>query len=100
MGLSVWDTWGQERFRTVTESYYRDSNGILMVYDISNNESFEDIKYWNEEIEKYAKRDVEKILIGNKTHLETQRQISIADAEKLCKQLNIQNFIETSVAIA
>merc|ERR1712228_359629 len=59
----VYDTYGQERFRTITQSYYGRANGILMVYDITNNDSFENIKYWNQEIEKYASRDVTKIVI-------------------------------------
>merc|ERR1712228_988451 len=72
-------------------------DGILMVYDITNNQSFANIKHWNHDVETYKTRsDITKIVIGNKNDLETQRSVSIADAEKLCKQLNIQNFIETS----
>ena len=78
--LQIWDTAGQERFRTITSAYYKVSflvyifqgaDGIVMVYDISNENSFDDIdKFWITEVENYAEKTVELALIGNKSDIE------------------------------
>lgn len=64
------DTAGQERFRTITTAYYRGAMGIMLVYDITNEKSFENIKNWIRNIEENASADVEKMLLGNKCELE------------------------------
>ena len=64
--LQIWDTAGQERFKNITASYYRGGNGILVVYDITDRESFNNLNSWLIEIEKRANKKVYKILIGNK----------------------------------
>ena len=82
--LQIWDTAGQERFRTITTSYVRGSEGILLVYDVTDRNSFESISSWMEQIsqveletvsfmEQHADSSVNKILIGNKCDLEAQR---------------------------
>ena len=65
--LQMWDTAGQERFRTITRSYYRGSQGIVVVYDVTDNDTFENVKHWLDEIEKNAGSDVIKLLVGNKS---------------------------------
>ena len=65
--LQMWDTAGQERFRTITRSYYRGSQGIVVVYDVTDNESFENVQHWFDEIEKNAGGGVIKLLVGNKS---------------------------------
>lgn len=71
------DTAGQERFRTITTAYYRGAMGIMLVYDITQDKSFENIKNWIRNIEENASSDVEKMLLGNKCELNEKRQVHI-----------------------
>ncbi|XP_045483348.1 ras-related protein Rab-8A isoform X2 [Harmonia axyridis] len=93
--LQIWDTAGQERFRTITTAYYRGAMGIMLVYDITNEKSFENIKNWIRNIEENASADVEKMLLGNKCELEEKRQVSKERGEQLAVEYGIK-FIETS----
>lgn len=97
--LQIWDTAGQERFRTITSSYYRGAQGIIIVYDVTDRESFNNVKNWIIEIEKYAAEDVQKILIGNKIDLKNDRNVSYEEGKELADNCNIQ-FLETSAKIA
>ena len=76
MKLQIWDTAGQERFRSIQASYYKGANGILVVYDITNRKSFENLNSWLIEIEKNGNKNVYKLLIGNKSDLEDERKVS------------------------
>jgi Ras-related protein Rab-8A len=71
--LQIWDTAGQERFRTITTAYYRGAMGILLVYDITDEHSFMNINNWMQNIEQHASDTVNKILIGNKCDMDTNR---------------------------
>jgi len=93
--LQIWDTAGQERFRTIVSSYYRGAHGIIVVYDITDRESFENIKHWLNEIDRYGVEGVEKLLIGNKSDLTTKRQVSTEEAEQFSKTQGL-TLIETS----
>lgn len=73
------DTAGQERFRTITTAYYRGAMGIMLVYDVTNEKSFDNIKNWIRNIEENASADVEKMLLGNKCELSSGRQVNIFD---------------------
>eukprot|EP00121_Abeoforma_whisleri_P006648 Awhi_evm1s6052 len=64
--LQIWDTAGQERFRTITTAYYRGAMGIMLVYDVTSEKSFENISQWIKNIETHASDDVEKMILGNK----------------------------------
>ena len=77
--LQIWDTSGQERFRSITQNFYRNADGILFVYDVTNRESFSHIKDWlmDSQVED---SDIKRILVGNKIDLEDKRAI---DAEKM-----------------
>lgn len=65
----MWDTAGQEKFKTITAAYYKGSHGIIMMYDITDRESFSDIQNWLMEVQKYAPQTIKMILVGNKSDL-------------------------------
>ncbi|CAJ0559903.1 unnamed protein product, partial [Mesorhabditis spiculigera] len=93
--LQIWDTAGQERFRTITSSYYRGAHGIIVVYDITDQESFNNVKQWLQEIDRYACENVNKLLVGNKCDLTAKRAVETAAAKEYADQLSIP-FLETS----
>lgn len=67
--LQMWDTAGQERFKSILTSYYKGTHGVLLVFDITDKQSFKDLQIWLSEVEKYGRQDVVKVLIGNKKDL-------------------------------
>jgi Ras-related protein Rab-1A len=93
--LQIWDTAGQERFKTITSSYYKGAHGIIVVYDITDKESFKNIDTWMNEVEKHASDNVSRILVGNKNDMEESRQVSTDEGKELADQYNIR-FMETS----
>merc|ERR1712230_278230 len=93
--MGIWDTAGQERFRTITSSYYRGAHGIIVVYDVTDKESFNNVKHWIQEIEKYAADGVNKLLVGNKCDLASKKVVSFDEAKELADSLSV-NFLETS----
>jgi Ras-related protein Rab-1A len=93
--LQIWDTAGQERFRTITSSYYRGAHGIIVVYDTTDLESFNNVKQWLHEIDRYASENVNKLLVGNKSDLTAKRAVSFDQAKEFADSLGIE-FIETS----
>lgn len=94
--LQIWDTAGQERFRTITSSYYRGSHGIIIVYDVTNIESFNNVKIWLNDISRYAGSNVSKILVGNKSDLSNKRQVDYNVAKAFANEHDVP-FMETSV---
>merc|ERR1711907_696064 len=97
--LQIWDTAGQERFRTITSSYYRGAHGIIVVYDVTDQESFNNVKQWLHEIDRYACENVNKLLVGNKCDLVAKKVVDAATAKEFADQLGIQ-FLETSAKAA
>lgn len=95
MKLQIWDTAGQERFRTITSSYYRGAHGIIVVYDVTERESFECIKQWMNEIDRYATENVNRLLVGNKCDLEAQRKVTFDEGSEMGKSFGIK-FLECS----
>jgi len=93
--LQIWDTAGQERFRTITSSYYRGAHGIIVVYDVTDQESFNNVKQWLQEIERYASENVNKLLVGNKCDLTNKKSVETAKAQEYADSLKIP-FLETS----
>ena len=96
--LQIWDTAGEERFRTIISSYYRGAHGILLIFDLTEIESFNNLNNWLAEIEKNANKNVVKVLIGNKCDLEDKRVISFEKAKDFADSNNMQ-YIETSAKI-
>mmetsp|Transcript_11170 Transcript_11170/g.14883 ORF Transcript_11170/g.14883 Transcript_11170/m.14883 type:complete len:209 (+) Transcript_11170:131-757(+) len=93
--LQIWDTAGQERFRTITSSYYRGAHGIIVVFDVTDQVSYNNVKQWLKEIERYACENVNKLLVGNKCDLEDKRQVAYETAKEFADDLQI-SYIETS----
>ncbi|KAH9842835.1 GTP-binding protein ypt1 [Rhodofomes roseus] len=93
--LQIWDTAGQERFRTITSSYYRGAHGIIVVYDVTDNDTFTNVKQWLQEIDRYASEGVNKLLVGNKSDLTSKKVVEYSAAKEFADQLNIP-FLETS----
>ena len=93
--MQIWDTAGQERFKNITASYYKGGNGILVVYDITDRESFENINSWLIEVEKNANKNIFKLLVGNKCDLESDRKIKYQEGKDFADS-NGMKFIETS----
>jgi len=97
--LQIWDTAGQERFRTITSAYYRGANGVILVYDITNNETFEHVQDWLDEVHKAAGESVTKLVVGNKADLTNMRQVNEQQASAYASSVNAA-FIETSAKTA
>jgi len=93
--LQIWDTAGQERFRTITTAYYRGAMGILLVYDVTDEKSFGNIRNWIRNIEQHATESVNKILIGNKCDMVDKKVIDYERGKALADEYGIK-FLETS----
>ena len=92
--LQIWDTAGQERFRSITKNIYKNTNCVLFVYDITNMESFKNVKHWIKDTENIDK-DIKGIIIGNKTDLENERVISKKDLDEIGNKYKMA-VLETS----
>jgi len=93
--LQIWDTAGQEKFRTITNAYYRGADGVILTYDVTNAESFEHIEEWLSDVERFAESGIAKLLVGNKADLKDERQITFEEALKKAEQSGMP-FVETS----
>ena len=93
--LQIWDTAGQERFRNIISSYYRGAQGIMLVYDITDLESFQNLNSWLIEIEKNASKNVYKILVVNKCDMESDRKVTTEQGKDFADQYGMK-FFETS----
>ncbi|KAG0331655.1 GTP-binding protein [Podila humilis] len=91
--LQIWDTAGQERFRTITTAYYRGAMGILLVYDVTDERSFSNIRNWFSNVEQHASEGVNKILIGNKCDM--PKVVQKDQGQALADEFGIK-FLETS----
>jgi Ras-related protein Rab-1A len=93
--MQIWDTAGQERFKNIIASYYRGAHGILLIYDVTDKDSFKNLSNWLIEIEKNASKNVLKVLIGNKSDLEDKRVITINQGKEFADTYGLK-FLETS----
>ena len=94
--LQIWDTCGQEVYRSLISSFYRNSSLAIIVYAIDCQESFDNLESWLDEIKTQTHPDLKIFLIGNKADLEDQRVIQKSAAEELAKEHNLNLFMETS----
>ncbi|KAI5966876.1 SEC4 [Candida pseudojiufengensis] len=93
--LQVWDTAGQERFRTITTAYYRGAMGIVLIYDVTDSRSFENVENWFQTVTQHANEDAQIFLVGNKNDDDINRQVSKEQGEELASKLGIP-FLEAS----
>ena len=93
--MQIWDTAGQERFKNIIASYYRGAHGILLIYDVTDKDSFKNLSNWLIEIEKNASKNVLKVLIGNKSDLEDKRAVTYNQGKEFADTYGLK-FIETS----
>mmetsp|Transcript_24192 Transcript_24192/g.21997 ORF Transcript_24192/g.21997 Transcript_24192/m.21997 type:complete len:213 (+) Transcript_24192:120-758(+) len=97
--LQIWDTAGQERFRTITTAYYRGAMGILLVYDVSEDSSFSNVRNWMRQIDQNAAENVNRILIGNKSDVDAaDRKVTYEQGHALANEYGIK-FFETSAKL-
>ncbi|KAI9018720.1 ras family-domain-containing protein [Phycomyces nitens] len=97
--LQIWDTAGQESFRTITRSYYRGAAGALLVYDITRRDTFENLSTWLEDVRQHANPNTVIIVIGNKSDLDSKRQVSREEGERFARE-NDLFFLEASAKSA
>ena len=93
--LQIWDTAGQDRFRAITRNYYKGSHGILLLYDVTNVKSFENIKTWVSSIREEASKDVVVYIVGNKIDNAKNRKVETEEGKELAEELGFP-FMETS----
>ncbi|KAF1919733.1 ras family-domain-containing protein [Ampelomyces quisqualis] len=96
--LQLWDTAGQERFRSLIPSYIRDSSVAVVVYDITNKNTFENTRKWVDDVRGERGNDVIIVLVGNKTDLNDKREVTTAQGEEEAKKNNLM-FVETSAKV-
>jgi len=97
--LQIWDTAGQESFRSITRSYYRGSVGALLVYDITRRQSFNHLRQWIKDLQDYTHPDIVIILVGNKTDLHYRRQVTTEEGQLFATEHGFL-FCETSAFTA
>ena len=90
--LRIWDTSGQERYRSITQNFYRNANGILFIFDITKKETFDNIKIWLTDSENCEDTKVAKMLIGNKIDLENKRKIDNETIKKFAEKKEMKYF--------
>ncbi len=93
--IQIWDTAGQEKFRSIIKSYYSNANGFVIVYDVTKQESFDHVTNWMKILEQNAAKDHKILLVGNKIDLEEDREVSPIDGKEMAEKNNCY-FMETS----
>jgi small GTP-binding protein len=95
MKLQIWDTAGQERFKSIARAYYRNAVGVILVFDISERQSFDDLDMWLNDVQSLCNPSAVIQLIGNKLDLVAKREVSVAEAESFAERHQM-NYLETS----
>lgn len=87
--LQIWDTAGQDKFRSISQSYIRNGDAIILVYDITSDDTFQHVTTWMDAIHNMAKKDIPIILVGNKIDMESERRITTEEGQKLAERYNL-----------
>ena len=93
VNVSIWDTAGQERFKSITTAYYRGSQGIIIVFDLTRFDTFENVKNWFSEVKKTANSNIQCLLVGNKSDLTELRKVTTVCGTDMSKELGNLSFI-------
>uniref|UniRef100_A0A8C2CQC4 Ras-related protein Rab-21 n=1 Tax=Cyprinus carpio TaxID=7962 RepID=A0A8C2CQC4_CYPCA len=92
VNLAIWDTAGQERFHALGPIYYRDSNGAILVYDVTDEDSFQKVKNWVKELRKMLGNEICLCIVGNKIDLEKERHVSVEEAEGYAVSVGAKHY--------
>ncbi|KAG5883935.1 hypothetical protein JTB14_003757 [Gonioctena quinquepunctata] len=92
VNLSIWDTAGQEKFHALGPIYYRSSNGAVLVYDITDEDSFQKVKSWVKELRKMLGTEISLVIVGNKCDLEKNRHVNLEEAESYAEKVKAIHF--------
>jgi len=93
--VKIWDTAGQERFNTITASFYRGAHVIIIAFDLTNKQTYDNLQQWIQEADRFGDKEALKLIIGTKSDLESEKMVNTDDAQQFCSQHGI-TFIETS----
>jgi small GTP-binding protein len=93
--LIIWDTAGQEKYRSLAQNFYKNALGVFIVFDITNRATFTNIEGWVKQVQKNTGEEVIKWLLGNKADLESERQVSKEEIDETCRKLSLQ-YLEVS----
>lgn len=90
--LNIFDTAGQERYRSITRSYYRDAHGVILVYDITRRSTFLNIERWLKDVSEFCPQNVIIMVIGNKCDMESNRMVLTSEATKVVEKAIVKNI--------
>ena len=93
--LQIWDTAGQDRYRSITKNYYKGANGIILIYDITNVETYNNVENWISQIKEESSPNVIIYIVGNKIDMENERKVTTEEGKKIADDYKLP-FIETS----
>ena len=94
--LEIWDTCGQENYRSLITKFYQNSSLMILVYAINDRKSYEGLNYWKDQIKEYCKKGIKIILVGNKSDLNDERIVSEKEGKEYCKKNNFDSFFESN----
>eukprot|EP00826_Nyctotherus_ovalis_P040281 TRINITY_DN3954_c0_g2_i4.p2 TRINITY_DN3954_c0_g2~~TRINITY_DN3954_c0_g2_i4.p2 ORF type:complete len:220 (-),score=81.96 TRINITY_DN3954_c0_g2_i4:170-829(-) len=93
--LEIWDTAGQDQYRSVTKIYYKEAHGVILVYDITDKDSFAALRYWLDDLEMHGNKLEQRVIVGNKIDRETDREVSSSEAKRFAGERKLE-LIECS----
>ena len=94
--IEIWDTAGQDRFRSIAKNYYKSANGIILIYDVTNRQTYDNVAKWISQIQQEVDQKVIIYIVGNKIDMENQRKVKTEEGQKIAEEYNFP-FAETSV---
>lgn len=94
--LQIWDTAGQERYRSIAQNFYKNAMGVIIVFDITDQNTFNNIRNWMRQVKNNAGENVCKILVGNKSDIKESRTVKEEDIKELAEDLNNVKYFEVS----
>ena len=94
--IQIWDTAGQEKFNSLTKQFFRNTDGILLIFDLTNKSSFNNIKKWLSEVKTHSDHSIKKLLIGNKSDMKDKIKVTKNDIDNFFKEKNNLKYMEIS----